>query len=570
MSNPSSPPRTSSISTSATTQTYAPTAIPTTSVITSTPNLTFPPAFATSLPPTQPSIPSTYGSNPFASTGYTSVAASTFPVPTAAGPRFAGLPGPSSEVASTAIAAGPPLPSGRKAKTHVASACVNCKRAHLSCDVQRPCTRCVASGKQESCIDVQHKKRGRPRLRDEGEFSSMGTGRSSPGSSVVAGPSQMTPRPIAQTRHRRAESFRSLRSQTSDDSSSMIGSTPIRGPLSFPSPYTVRQPGIPGSAPPRYEVATALLNTDFVIIRANQPFEQIMNNGGSTRGRHISELAAPADGESIHNIRTRLRTEREARDPAYMPQIMQPGQDPVLNISEADAEQYTQSFNDQTYTWRQAQPVPNIENFPARIRLAKAYSYFVVVTLPSFRPVDQPPAQSRPPPPAYGAPFGFGPPLPSPEPYGIARQQTLHSAPPLSAYGSRAPMTSTPFGRASGPFGSSSTYPPPQPPMPFQHPQPIHARPAPILSRPLSPRLLIREPPTDTTAFTPRSMPTESGREVGREALQLPPISSSQAGAGPSGARASGEGSSEDDDGDGNTTSPRKRRRMGIDEVLQR
>ena len=40
--------------------------------------------------------------------------------------------------------------TGRKSKSHVASACVNCKRAHLSCDVQRPCTRCVASGKQAS------------------------------------------------------------------------------------------------------------------------------------------------------------------------------------------------------------------------------------------------------------------------------------------------------------------------------------------------------------------------------------------------------------------------------------
>lgn len=37
---------------------------------------------------------------------------------------------------------------GRKSKAHVASACINCKRAHLSCDVGRPCTRCVASGKQ--------------------------------------------------------------------------------------------------------------------------------------------------------------------------------------------------------------------------------------------------------------------------------------------------------------------------------------------------------------------------------------------------------------------------------------
>lgn len=40
--------------------------------------------------------------------------------------------------------------SGAKSKAHVASACINCKRAHLSCDVQRPCARCVASGKQAS------------------------------------------------------------------------------------------------------------------------------------------------------------------------------------------------------------------------------------------------------------------------------------------------------------------------------------------------------------------------------------------------------------------------------------
>ncbi|KAF2276269.1 uncharacterized protein EI97DRAFT_53904 [Westerdykella ornata] len=38
----------------------------------------------------------------------------------------------------------------RRTKAHVASACVNCKRAHLSCDVQRPCGRCVTSGKQAS------------------------------------------------------------------------------------------------------------------------------------------------------------------------------------------------------------------------------------------------------------------------------------------------------------------------------------------------------------------------------------------------------------------------------------
>ncbi|KAN0064654.1 hypothetical protein ACQY0O_002284 [Thecaphora frezii] len=59
------------------------------------------------------------------------------------------------------------VPATRKmAKAHVPSACLNCKRAHLACDVGRPCRRCVNLGKSDTCIDVQHKKRGRPRLKD--------------------------------------------------------------------------------------------------------------------------------------------------------------------------------------------------------------------------------------------------------------------------------------------------------------------------------------------------------------------------------------------------------------------
>ena len=64
----------------------------------------------------------------------------------------------STTTSGPALTAGPSVagPSstrtGRKSKAHVASACINCKRAHLSCDVQRPCARCVASGKQVTLI----------------------------------------------------------------------------------------------------------------------------------------------------------------------------------------------------------------------------------------------------------------------------------------------------------------------------------------------------------------------------------------------------------------------------------
>ncbi|KAI9374738.1 hypothetical protein BJX61DRAFT_265300 [Aspergillus egyptiacus] len=71
-----------------------------------------------------------------------------------------------------------PLPqkTTRRTKAHVASACVNCKKKHLGCDPARPCRRCVMSGKQDTCVDVTHKKRGRPPLKaDEGSIRTYTT-----------------------------------------------------------------------------------------------------------------------------------------------------------------------------------------------------------------------------------------------------------------------------------------------------------------------------------------------------------------------------------------------------------
>ncbi|KLJ09325.1 hypothetical protein EMPG_15253 [Blastomyces silverae] len=105
-----------------------------------------------------------------------------------------------------------PLPprSTRRAKAHVASACVNCKRKHLGCDSARPCRRCISAGKEESCVDVRHKRRGRPPLKaEEGPlqpyeptFSHSGVSRPDPQSSS----------PVSQFYgHRRTSSSREIR-----------------------------------------------------------------------------------------------------------------------------------------------------------------------------------------------------------------------------------------------------------------------------------------------------------------------------------------------------------------------
>ncbi|KAL2831667.1 hypothetical protein BJY01DRAFT_226390 [Aspergillus pseudoustus] len=69
-----------------------------------------------------------------------------------------------------------PQKTTRRTKAHVASACVNCKKKHLGCDPARPCRRCVLSNKESTCIDVTHKKRGRPPLKaEEGSIRTYAT-----------------------------------------------------------------------------------------------------------------------------------------------------------------------------------------------------------------------------------------------------------------------------------------------------------------------------------------------------------------------------------------------------------
>lgn len=48
----------------------------------------------------------------------------------------------------------------RRAKAHVPSACVNCKRKHLACETRRPCNRCVQTGKEvRNCGTDPHFKK---------------------------------------------------------------------------------------------------------------------------------------------------------------------------------------------------------------------------------------------------------------------------------------------------------------------------------------------------------------------------------------------------------------------------
>lgn len=381
---------------------------------------------------------------------------------------------------------------------------------------------------------------------------------------------------------------------TSEESSTYGPPTPSflpRPPAPFQTPLTYQPPThLIMSPPTEPEIPTAFVDLDFVIIRANQSFRQIMADDHDLARSRLHEIAAPADSESFMAIRSRLRGEREAREPSFLPPIVSSGEDPLAGVADSDVESFTRGFSDHTYTWVQLKPGSRgAQTFPARVRLAKAATYFAVITLPSFRPMEPAPL---PPQTQHQAspPYAFGPPLPpSEEAMREHHRQTLTHSAPSSFYYPIEMAHPQPRYLHRRPPSFSRTYPPPQiqyPPT-FQQsqPHPQHFLPSqPILASSLEPR----RPVTDSSAMSSPYVPTTAmpapPQGLARD-TQLPPISSSTTlpptlgpssmppiHEPPSAATAGAQRSSEsDEDSEGRRLrSPRKRRRMGIDEVLQK
>lgn len=451
---------------------------------------------------------------------------------------------------------------------------------------------------QETCFDVQHKKRGRPRLREEGDFKVERVAHESmPAASVTANEAaSSSSRPMAIPRPRRAESFRSLRSQEIEVSRQAGSPSYAYDPpgLVAPVPLRLQYPPSPSS----FEVPTAYFDLDLVIIRANQQFCQIMHiNERDHVGRQLGEIAVPVDGVSFAAIIASLRAERDYQAPAYMPPIVQAGEDFLRGASLNDADRYTQGSEDHTYTWRQSYAGQSAQNLPARVRLAKNNAYFVAVTLPSFHPALLPEIRTT-----QLLPHAHFPPpsrmaLHLPESQHTSSQHQVTRSAPAGSYMPQPVTVPLPAPHRTPGHQPTRSYPPPQPPLPyqqqtqrqapfgqFQQTTQMHTMSGPPLSSVTTARPFPAEPPTETTVFTPRSIPQEphpSHTHIRQTGVQLPPIlGTAPYRAGPYGAGSapsttasrtpdvtrSGEASM--DEGGSTSKSPRKRRKLDLGDVL--
>ncbi|PSK59355.1 Transcription activator of gluconeoproteinsis ERT1 [Elsinoe australis] len=272
---------------------------------------------------------------------------------------------------------------GRRPKATALTACNNCKRAHLGCDVGRPCSRCILSGKQDTCADVPQKKRGRPRLRGESSAGSRGS-KDETALQVTAGAEDGSSRhdlPESQASasgHRRADSMRSLMSTESS-----VASASLISPISSrdqTDPFA-RMLGLGPSRDTGPIVPTAWLDFDLNILKTDDHFSRIFSNW-QLLGRRLPDIAVPSTPDLFHNLRTKLRDERESKDPAYLPPIAVPGEDPLGPMDNVNVAEATHGFDALHYQLSYTFASGMTQTLATKFNLARTSRYFIIMSLP--------------------------------------------------------------------------------------------------------------------------------------------------------------------------------------------
>lgn len=232
-------------------------------------------------------------------------------------------------------------------------------------------------------MDVQHKKRGRPRLRDDREtrFDSSRF-QQHPAETMMRRPvSLYAPVSAAAVPFddplRRSQSYRVLKSQPTEP---ITPRYPERGSVGdaniYPPPLVI---------PTRPLEPLAYLTVDFEIARVSANFVEAIGAGlaQAILGRKLEEIIAPSERDRIVALQRALQDEQNRKEPNYLPPIFGRQElERMVHSLPLDGEFVSRLSLDRhdAFTFLTAQRQGR--QFPIQIGLAKENSiYFVVLLL---------------------------------------------------------------------------------------------------------------------------------------------------------------------------------------------
>lgn len=239
------------------------------------------------------------------------------------------------------------------------------------CIAQRPCSRCRSNGKEDACVDVQHKKRGRPRLRDDRDAR---YDMSRPPAAQEAARRPLSIYPGYDPPQQPPQHFRALRPNSSEPiAPRYMERTRDSGAYGQPLSIITQPPPEPA----------AYLTLDLEFARASETFVDAL--GGLMNRRTLDDVVVPGEREKIAGLRNSILQEQKQREPNYLPPIMGRGDHILQGLGFSVAEVSRFRLDRQEYlTFVTAEGQPRV--YPARLGLQKDGSFYFVVLILAIQP----------------------------------------------------------------------------------------------------------------------------------------------------------------------------------------
>lgn len=228
---------------------------------------------------------------------------------------------------------------------------------------------------------MQHKKRGRPRLREEDNVREMAFGTEYPHSDLYSGQAGDLSDP--HSGRRRSKTYRELRSQPETP---FVDQRPRTSDLTLSqNQYMQGATSYPVSPPTNHlvnlDIPTVLLTPDFVVAQHNRAFSNALSLSFTARAQTLLDLVVPTEREKIQRLQSIMRA--ELREAAHS-SLMRGGQSShgsMPSIEHLDIARATAGFRTRSEYWTFRLPREQSRGFPISITLAKEGAHFVVLTL---------------------------------------------------------------------------------------------------------------------------------------------------------------------------------------------
>ncbi|KAI9787177.1 MAG: hypothetical protein M1839_003412 [Geoglossum umbratile] len=253
-----------------------------------------------------------------------------------------------------------------------------------------------------SCVDVQHKKRGRPRLRDGHgpRFEAFETAVLNPQSSLGPPLGSPIPSSAAVPPSYRPGSHRVLKSQTGPQPAvpRHLERASLRDAnVVPPNPHgsTGFQPSALERRPYPSTLAVAYLSMDLIIAKTSGFFVDAVSPGVQDLvGRNLFDMIRTVDREKLYRLKCQMLEERDAREPAYLPPIYGESEiHAIQSVHESEIASITLGSHDRTEDLTFRLPDGRYSRFQVQLKLAKTSVFFAILVLPtsSYQPGFQPP-----------------------------------------------------------------------------------------------------------------------------------------------------------------------------------